>query len=117
MNRRTFFTRLWKFSLMGLAAMAFSNRKPAPAYARVQVGETLYQGTPDGRVLASTDAGATWQQIVSFGSDYSVLKLIHTDRFYAQLRFRGAHFGLKSADGRRWYTESWEPPASAARAS
>jgi hypothetical protein len=86
-------------SLVGIVASGV----PAAAQAESQ-GRTI-KGTADGKILASTDAGKSWQLKANFGPDISVLDIRQDGpHSYAQLGFQSHSFWLRSSDGVEWWT-------------
>lgn len=73
---------------------------------QAQAGGKLYRATSDGRILISSDAGKNWQLHSNFGSMIDILGLTVDlqGQLFAQLGFKGHHFGLALAqDG----TNTW----------
>jgi len=65
----------------------------------------LFQGTADGRILASTDGGLAWNCSANFGGQCQVRDLSVTGgRLLAKIGFPGGAFELASADGIVWHT-------------
>ncbi|BDU71955.1 hypothetical protein [Mesoterricola silvestris] len=66
-----------------------------------------YRGETGGRILVTTDAGATWQTHANLGPDIVVIDVLPTAKgTFAHLDYRGLPFRLKlSADGRSWISE------------
>jgi len=68
-------------------------------------GGKLYQGTSDGRILASADGGLAWQCSVNFGENFQVRNLSGTGGgLFAEIGFPGGIFALTSANGIAWQT-------------
>lgn len=71
----------------------------------VEWGGKLFKGTMDGRILSSTDGGATWSSSANFGEQCRVEYLSAVDgRLFALLGVSGGRFTLASVDGSVWLT-------------
>jgi hypothetical protein len=98
MNRREFVTMM-ALSLVGIVAGGV----PTAAQAKSRGG--MIKGTADGKILASADAGKSWQIKADFGPDISVLDIRQDGPYaYAQLGFQSYSFWLRSSDGAKWWT-------------
>jgi len=104
MNRREFI----KLSAI-TAAVVISNAghfaRVITSPAQVRVGDKIFKGSQDGKILTSQDSGKTWQVHALFGEEVSVMDLTmdDSDQVYAQMGFRGFIFHLKlTQDGRNW---------------
>jgi hypothetical protein len=111
LNRRDFFKTML-VAAGALAAVAL-NSPPIQAIAaavfrgpvQLALKDRALQGTRDGQVLVSTDAGKTWQKTANFGSHCAVLDLVErNDLIYARVGLQQYSFVLQSADGRTWRT-------------
>ena len=95
MNRRDFLKLGGTVSAM-LALPIGLMGKGIDSLATVEMNGTIYRGTLDGKVYASTDAGKTWKLVTDFGPDFTVFSLteVPQKRIYARLGFAGKSFGL-----------------------
>lgn len=76
-----------------------------PSPVRLSIKGKILQGTQDGQILESTDAGKTWQKIANFGSHCSILDLMERGGLvYVQVGLQNHSFVLRSTDGRTWLT-------------
>lgn len=99
MNRRSFLIGIAQVSLAGLLAAA------APRTILATPAGRMLRGTGHGKLYESQDGGQTWQQIVNFGPQYTVLDLFERrGSFYARLGFDKYSFLLQSSDGLTWWT-------------
>lgn len=66
----------------------------------------LYRGTSSGLLYQSSDHGHSWQQVMNFGPNLSVVELqAAQNQLVCTLQLGASHFLLYSADGLRWTTE------------
>ncbi len=86
------------------AAAGSPGVRDLPAPAQASPGRLL-RGTPDGKVVESTDGGGSWRTIANFGSHCAVTRLSRRrDELVATVALQGHTFDLRSADGRLWRT-------------
>lgn len=106
MNRRDFIFTGGVFTAAMLIQVS-SLARFVPKFPEVEVRGRFYRGTPDGKVLISTDAGKNWMEHTNFGSQYVVRKLGKdlNELVQARLGFEGLSFGLVlDDDGKKWRT-------------
>lgn len=111
MHRRDFLINLAKTSALGLSVAvlpdAVGGRTVEP---QANLRGTRFKGTPEGLILASLDQGRSWDLCADM-TGFPILALgVRAGQLYARLGCGHYSFMLKSQDGRRWYTQQWEPP-------
>lgn len=86
-----------------------ARRRPQPLEVTVDTGTGLprYRGDDRGRILVTTDEGATWQTHANLGPDFVVLNILPTGKgTHAYVDYKGLAFTLTlSADGKSWISE------------
>lgn len=89
----------WLTNARGLSALSARSQPP-----EVSFRGHLYRGTGDGRIVRSSDGGATWEVNDDFGPAYRVVALGRCEAgVFARLSFRDVSFTLRSSDAVRWY--------------
>ena len=88
--------------LLQVSPLGRALRFPSEASAK----NLRYRGTLDGRILSTAD-GKNWEQVVNFGPDYVIQKVLPdaSGNVYAQLQFSGRKFTLMRSMGNTdWHT-------------
>jgi hypothetical protein len=92
-----------------MAAGAFILLPVLPRYSatmpETDFDGVIIRGTRDGRIIASYDDGASWEQWMDFGSMIEVISLRnHAGQLDATLRLGEHEFYVRSENGRIWKT-------------
>ena len=106
MNRRDFLKLGGAASAMLVLPIGLI-AKGMNSLATAELDGTIYRGTPDGKVLRSSDEGKSWSLVTDFGAGFNVFNLsaVQQDRIYARLGYAGKSFGLVySPADRTWRT-------------
>jgi len=106
MERRAFL----KLIAVGAGAVTLPLSFPAIAAAgaakSVAFGGALYRAGANGKILASSNGGSTWQLHTDLGEIYTISKLaVERNRLRITVGYRSGTFGLALAsDNKRWLT-------------
>jgi hypothetical protein len=91
--------------VFGIGAASAASPKTDPL--QVDFGGLKYRGTPDGKILVSSDAGKTWGVHTDFSNQYSVssLAVSKTGTLATVLGFQGWPIALDcDVDQKSWLT-------------
>lgn len=116
MNRRDFIRTVAAGTLAGAALITFTPIQKILAavfsagVVQLKLKEKILQGTRDGKVFESQDAGKTWKKAFDFGNHCAVLELVERgELIYARVGVLQYSFVVQSADGRTWLTATGIP--------
>lgn len=113
-QQRRRFIRQMAITATLLTAPAPLNLLAAPvSNAELNLGNKIYRGTADGRILLSEDGGQNWRTLAQFGAQHRVGQLMTTDRGAIKARLSTEHgcFWLQSDNDHHWFTEHYYSPS------
>ena len=116
MNRRAFIKTIAAGTVAGTILVTTTPIKTilaailSPGPVQLKLKDKLLQGTREGRILESRDAGKTWQPLFNFGSHCAILELVERKGLvYARVGVLQYSFVVQSTDGRTWLTTAAIP--------
>ena len=107
MRRRSFLKLLSLVTAGLLVNLPFPLGAAAAKATAVSYGGSLYRAGAKGKILVSSNGGASWKLHTNLGHIYSVSRLSvdHANHLRAAIGYAGYSFGLVLApDNKRWLT-------------